>query len=183
MSTAYLVLTALGPDRPGLVAELTQFLTSRGANVEESRMAILGAEFGMLVLVSAPDDDVLTAIEADLAAVQKKSGLTIHPRRTRSPHDYRRARVVPCSIVVEALDQPGIVHNVTAAVHALGINIVSLETTAFNAPFTGGILFMLEARVDVPEGRTVAQLRKTLAELADKEGLDVEVRSLASASG
>jgi len=182
MSTAYLVLTALGPDRPGLVAELTHFLTSRGANVEESRMAILGAEFGMLVLVSA-SDDVLTSIEGDLGAIQKKSGLTIHPRRTRSPHEYRRARVVPCSIVVEALDQPGIVHNVTAAVHALGINIVSLETTAFNAPFTGGILFMLEARVDVPEGRTVAQLRKTLADLAEKEGLDVEVRSLASATG
>jgi len=128
-------------------------------------------------------DDVLTSIERDLGAIQKKSGLTIHPRRTRSPHEYRRARVVPCSIVVEALDQPGIVHNVTAAVHALGINIVSLETTAFNAPFTGGILFMLEARVDVPEGRTVAQLRKTLADLAEKEGLDVEVRSLASATG
>ncbi len=48
---SYLVLTAVGPDRPGLVSEISSLVLAAGANLEDSRMAILGGEFALLVLV------------------------------------------------------------------------------------------------------------------------------------
>ena len=103
----FLVLSALGPDRPGLVAEVTEYLTSRGANVEDSRMAVLGGDFGILVLVSGPEGRI-AAVEADHEALSETTGLSVMLRRTKSPEEHRRAAVVPCLVTAEAIDQEGI---------------------------------------------------------------------------
>jgi glycine cleavage system transcriptional repressor len=173
----YLVLSALGPDRPGLVAELTDFLTQHGANVEDSRMAVLGGDFGILVLVSG-DAERVASVERDHEALSDKTGLSLMLRRTKSPEEHRRAEVVPCLVTAEAIDQEGIVRAVARALHGVGVNIVSLETTAFEAPVTGSPLFRLEARVDVPRATGVARVRRAMEDVATAENLDVDVRSL-----
>src|SRR3954468_4075153 len=52
------VLTLTGPDRIGIVDEVTGLLLERGGNVETSRMARLGGEFAVLMLVSMPAEHV-----------------------------------------------------------------------------------------------------------------------------
>ena len=47
----YVVLTAVGPDRPGLVNALASLIRDAGANIEDSRMAILGGEFAVILLI------------------------------------------------------------------------------------------------------------------------------------
>ncbi|MEO5728717.1 MAG: ACT domain-containing protein [Byssovorax sp.] len=173
----FLVLSGLGPDRPGLVAEVTEFLTERGANVEDSRMAVLGGEFGILVLVSGTPGE-LEAIERDRAGLAEKTGLELLLRRTKSPEDHRRAVSVPCLVTAEALDHEGIVRAVSRALHGAGVNIVSLEATTYEAADTGTPLFRLEARVDLPPEVTVDKLRKAMDVVAEAENLDIEVRSL-----
>jgi glycine cleavage system transcriptional repressor len=173
----FLVLSALGPDRPGLVAEVTEYLSERGGNVEDSRMAVLGAEFGIQLLVSGTPDEI-GAIERDLASVKEKTGLDILSRRTRSPEEHRRAPVIPCLITAEALDHEGIVRAVSRALSRAGVNIVSLETHAYEAPVTGSPLFRMEARIDIPTGVTTAKVRKAMDEVAEAENLDIDVRSL-----
>lgn len=172
----YLVLCALAADRPGLVAEVTRYVKERGGNVEDSRMSILGGEFGMLMLVSGGEAQVARIL--DEAGALEAGGLQVIARRTKSPAEHRRAEVLPCLIVAEALDHQGIVHGVTAALHTLGTNIVSLATTAYHAPVTGSPLFRLEARVDVPRGVAIAQVRRAMEQVARDENIDVEVRSL-----
>ncbi|WP_437675722.1 glycine cleavage system protein R [Sorangium sp. So ce131] len=173
----YLVLSCLGPDRPGLVAEVTHYLTEHGANVEDSRMAVLGGEFGILLLASGAPG-AIAAIERDAGSLTAATGLTVQSRRTKSPESHRRAATIPCVISVDALDHEGIVRAVSRALHGAGVNIVSLETSAYEAPVTGSQLFRMEARVDVPAGVTLAQLRKAMDAVADAENLDIEVRSL-----
>ena len=51
-----LVLTLTGPDRIGIVDRVTGLLLDRGGNVETSRMARLGGEFAVLMLVSLPSE-------------------------------------------------------------------------------------------------------------------------------
>ena len=176
--SSYLVLSALGSDRPGLVAEVTRHLTSRGGNVEESRMAILGAEFGLMVLVSG-DESELARIEQDTAELESKTALRVLTKRTRAPGEHRRGPTRPYVIEVESIDREGILHAVAGTIHEMGVNIVSLETTAFEAPFTGGVLFRLEARVDVPQTVPVSRLRETMEALGERENLDIEVRPVA----
>jgi glycine cleavage system transcriptional repressor len=179
MSTTeqFLVLSALGPDRPGLVAEVTEYVSERGGNVEDSRMAILGAEFGILLLVSGTEQEI-GAIEREVGSLKEKTGLELLWRRTKAPEEHRKAAVVPCLITAEALDQEGIVRAVSRALCKVGVNIVSLETHAYEAPVTGSPLFRLEARVDIPQGVTVSKVRKAMDEVAAAENLDIDVRSL-----
>jgi glycine cleavage system transcriptional repressor len=172
----FLVISALGPDRPGLVAEVTHAITERGGNVEDSRMAVFGAEWGMLILVSGSAAQVET-IARELPQLEAKTGLTITSRRTKSPAEYRRRAVMPYVVTAEALDHEGIVRAVASALHGLGVNIVSLETIAYNAPVTGSPLFRLEAFIDVPQGLPIARVRDAMSAVAERENIDVDVRA------
>jgi glycine cleavage system transcriptional repressor len=172
----FLVLSALGPDRPGLVAEVTHAITERGANVEDSRMAVFGAEWGMLILVSGNAGQV-ESIVGHLKDLEKKTGLTITSRKTKSPAEYRRRAVMPYVVTAEALDHEGIVRAVASALHELGVNIVSLETIAYNAPVTGSPLFRLEALIDVPQGLSIGRVRDAMSTVAERENIDVDVRA------
>lgn len=51
------VLALTGPDRMGIVDEVMGLLLERGGNVETSRMARLGGEFAVLMLVSMPSEE------------------------------------------------------------------------------------------------------------------------------
>ena len=177
-SEQYLVLSALGPDRPGLVAEVTDYLTERGGNIEDSRMAVFGAEFGILVLVAASADEIATIV-ADIVRLEEKTGLVFTTRPTKSPEEHRPATVLPYMVTAEALDHEGIVRAVSRALHRAGVNIVSVHTTAYNAPVTGSPLFRLEAQIDVPHGVSVARVREAMGDVAERENIDVDVRSLA----
>jgi glycine cleavage system transcriptional repressor len=179
---SFLALAALGPDRRGLVAEVTEFVRRYGGNVEDSRMAILGADFGILLLVSGTADEV-AAIERDVVGLSKATGLEFTARRTRSPEEHRREAGIPCAVTADAIDHEGIVHAVAHALHEVGINIVSLETQAYEAPVTGSPLFRMEARVDVPPGVSVGQLRRAMEAVAQRENLDIEVRPLVARGG
>jgi len=178
MSTdQYLVLSALGADRPGLVAEMTHYLAERGVNIEDSRMAVLGGEFGILVLISGSETAIARVI-GDKQELEAKTKLGILVRRTKSPEEHRRASVIPCIVTADAIDHEGIVRAVALAISHMGINIVSLETTTYNAPVTGSPLFRLEAHIDLPQGISVAQFRRQMEDVAQRESLDVDVRSL-----
>jgi len=181
-SKLFLVLSALGPDRAGLVAEISEYVTARGGNVENSRMGVLGAEFGVLLLVSGSADEI-SAIEGELDALRSTTGLHVLSKRTKSPEEHRRAPVVPCVITAEALDEEGIVHAVAKALHQVGVNIVSLETSAYEAPVTGSPLFRMEAHIDVPTGITIGKVRKAMDAVAEAENLDIDVRSLIAKGG
>jgi glycine cleavage system transcriptional repressor len=173
----YLVLSALGADRPGLVAEVSDYLAERGVNVEDSRMAVLGAEFGIQMLVRGSELSISRVVD-DRPLLETRTKLGILVRRTKSPEEHRRAAVIPCVVTAEALDHEGIVRAVALAISHLGINIVSLETTAYNAPVTGSPLFRLAAHIDLPQGVSLAQFRRHMDEVAQNENLDIDVRSL-----
>lgn len=178
MSTEqFVVLSALAPDRPGLVADLTAYVNDRNGNVEESRMLILGGEFGTLVLVSGTPASV-ESIMRDRPTLEKQIGGDVIVRRTKSPEEHRRGELKPVLISAESFDRAGIVKAIATAISALGLNIVDLETTAVDAAFTGATLFKIEARVDVPRGTPMARIRQAMEDVAAREHLDVEVRSL-----
>jgi glycine cleavage system transcriptional repressor len=174
--TQYLVLCALGSDRPGLVKDLTDFLADRGANVDDSRMAVLGAEFGIMVLISG-DEIAIARVERETEDIEKMTGTRILSRRTKSPEEHRKGELRGFSVIVESFDREGIVRAIAAALHGLGANIVSLETTQWNAPFTGATLFKIELHAEVPKKTPMPEVRRQLDEVGIRENLDIEVRA------
>ena len=176
LAAAILLLSALGPDRPGLVSLVTRHLTDRGGNIEDSRMAVFGGEFGILLLVRAHEGE-LKRIVAELAHLERESGVQIVTRPTVSREEHRRATSIPCTLTADAIDHEGIVNAVSSALHMLGVNIVSLETSSYNAPVTGSPLFRLYAKLDVPRDVTLAGVRKQMSDVAERLGIDIDVKA------
>jgi glycine cleavage system transcriptional repressor len=170
----YTVLSALGPDRPGLVAEVTEFLVQHGCNVEESRMAVLGAEFGIMMLVRGPKDE-LDRLSASADELSQRTGLQFLFRATASPSSRLTKPVVPFSLTAHCLDHEGVVHSVAESLYQLGVNIASLETSTYSAPTTGTPLFRMHAILEVPTTLPVPKLRASLSEIAEQHNLDIEL--------
>lgn len=171
----YIVVSGLGPDRPGIVAAATRFLTERGANVQDSRAAVLGGEFGLMVLASG-EPGALQRVSAEIGSLTQSTGLVFQVRETVSPEAHRRSRALPYRVEANAMDHEGIVHALTDVLCSAGINIVSMETSVRNAPVTGTELFSLVARVDVPNNVAMQDVRAALSQVAVAQNLDVEMR-------
>src|ERR1700693_5929137 len=102
----HLAVSAIGSDRTGMVHELTRVISESGGNISESRMASLGNEVALLLLVSG-NWHALAKLETELKRLADTSSLSIHLKRT----EPRPARtdMLPYSIDVVCLDQTGIV--------------------------------------------------------------------------
>lgn len=172
--TRYLVLTAVGTDRPGIVAELTGLLVEQGANVADSRMAVLGGEFAFMVLVEAPAD-AAARLQESVTALADRMELQLLVKPTASPEEHRAGHVRSYRVAVHALDHPGIVRGVTSALQSLGANVVSLESNAYPAPVTGAPLFRMNLLADFPPEVTAARVRETLDDVSDLSNVDLDV--------
>jgi glycine cleavage system transcriptional repressor len=172
MAGVYAVLTAIGADRVGIVDDLSALVAGRGCNIEESRMAVLGGEFAVIMLVSG-DSPGLDGLSVELAAAGGRLGLGIELKRTRGP---RGEAGRPYLLETVSLDTPGIVHTVTAVLRRHGVNIESLETDTTAAAWTGSPVFRMRAHVVVGPGVHVARLKEDLACLEAGQDLDVTLR-------
>ena len=165
----YLVITAVGPDRPGIVSALSSLIHNAGANLEDSRMAVLGGEFALLLLVSGVDA-ALSTVERRASDSEASLGLRVMSKRTTGPRAPRN--VLPYSIRVSGFDRPGIVQSVASLLAERGVNVASFESRVTNAPLSGTPLFVLEAELEVPSEVTLSALRKELSARCDEENLD-----------
>ena len=175
MADTFLALSALGPDKMGLVATLTKYLAEHQANVEESHMAILGGEFGMLMLVSAPPAQA-EKLQRDLPELAKKTGLHLQLTATKSPSEHRQS-AMPYRLTADAADNEGIIGRITETCAAHGINVVSLKSESYPAPVTAAPLFRMNALLDVPQTVKIAELRAALDKVADDNGFDLELKA------
>jgi len=166
---SYLVLTAVGPDRPGLVSEISSLVHSAGANLEDSRMAILGGEFALLVLVSG-DEKATAAVAARAEALGAKLGLRLLTKPTTSRQVARD--FLPFEIRVTGVDRPGIVQRVTGVLAGRGVNVASLESRLEFAPESGTPMFILEASLQIPSALALEDLRRELSKACEEENWD-----------
>jgi glycine cleavage system transcriptional repressor len=173
-SKTYLVLTAVGPDRPGLVSEIASAVHAAGANLEDSRMAILGGEFALLMLVSG-SEEAAAAVERSTTALGDKLGLRVLSKRTGRG---AQRHYLPYRISVTGFDRPGIVLRVSEILARRGVNVASLESRLSYAPLSGTPMFVLEAELQVPSEVALAELRRELATQCDEENLDLSLESV-----
>lgn len=165
----HLAISAIGTDRLGLVHDLTKVISDCGGNISESRMASLGNEFAMVLLV-AGNWHSLAKLESELARFATESGLTLHIQRTeaRSP----RTDLLPYSIDAVCLDQSGIVAALAGFCTSRGIDIAEVATRIYPAAHTGALMFAVQMIVNVPAKLHLAHLREEFMEFCDSRNLD-----------
>lgn len=167
---ASLALTAVGADRPGIVARVTAVLLEHGGNIEDSSMTILGGQFAMLLLVdcaSAPAD-----LERDLVAATLDLGLVVAVRElgrgTRS--------ATPTHVLsVYGSDRPGLVHGVAEVLAEHEVNVTDLETRLLPGP-----VYAMVFEVALPAGVEADALADDVRRRSDD--LEVSVHALDAAT-
>ena len=68
----HLILTAVGPDRVGLVEKISAFIARHGCNIEDSKMAVFCGEFAVIVLISG-DGASLVKIARDYREIETET--------------------------------------------------------------------------------------------------------------
>jgi glycine cleavage system transcriptional repressor len=172
----YLVLSALGDDRPGIVNDLSRAILACDGNISDSRMSVLGGKFALILMVSG-SQEVVEKLEAMLPDLEEKLGLTIIAKRTEYDQSSLQ-KVIPYYVEVVAMDHPGIIHEVAGFLSARGINIENMDTRGYNAAHTGTPMFSLEITIDVPEDLVISKLQDEFIEYCDKQNLDVTIKPL-----
>lgn len=166
-----LVLTVLGPDRPGLVRSLAEQIAAAGGNWLEGRMATLAGQFAGVVLVELPAERV-GGLTQSLRALESQ-GLRVTVDRGASDVMPIASRVVQLELVGQ--DRPGIVRDVSRVLADRGVSVEQLDTGTTSAPFSGESLFEARARLRLPAPLPVESLRAALQALANELMVDIKV--------
>jgi glycine cleavage system transcriptional repressor len=172
----HFAVSAIGRDRPGIVARVTGVLLRHGINVEDSQMTNLRGHFTMMLIVGAPDDVERERLDADLAGASEELGL--EALSVQDVDELDPSRVEPSHTVsVYGVDHPGIVHGVTAALAERGVNITDLNTRLVGGD-QGEPLYALMMEVTLPGELSPEELRGALEAVARHESVEVTLREL-----
>jgi glycine cleavage system transcriptional repressor len=172
MSTS-IVLTLTGKDRVGIVEELTHLLFNLGGNVDTSRMARLGGEFAVLMLVTLPIEQLPQLDEALKGLVGQGYKLTTQPTDTQPAENL--SVWTPYKINVVGADHEGIIYEITQALARHGITVESLETGTRPAPITGSPLFSMTAVVLTPPELKAPDWQTELEEIGERLNVEISV--------
>ena len=168
-----IVLTFTGPDRVGIVEDVTAALLEIEGNVGASRMANLGGEFAILSLVTLPQHQLARFDEA-FAGLVAQGYRVVYCETVRTDVPVHEGWM-PYRIEVSGADHEGIVHEVAAGLARRGITIESAETDTSSAPVTGTTLFSMDAVVLVPPELDDTLWRGDLLEAAGRSNVDIDV--------
>jgi glycine cleavage system transcriptional repressor len=173
----HFALTAVGRDRPGIVAAITAVLLDHRVNVEDSQMSILRGHFTMMLIVAVDDDVDVDVLAADLREAGEVLDLEL---LTIAGVDELEGEppAEPSHVVsVYGVDHPGIVYAVSAALAERGVSITDLTTRLVGEESAPLYAVLMEAVIPAD---LVADVEAALAGVAAEQGVEVSVRPLES---
>ncbi|MFN2614955.1 MAG: glycine cleavage system protein R [Actinomycetota bacterium] len=164
-------ITAVGVDRPGVVAAVTSVLFDVGANIEDSRMAILGGHFSMMLMVSLPDGVGVEPLERALAVPAERLDLIVAVRpATGAPTGHAEGDEYVVSVY--GADKPGIVAKISAVLAAQRVNIRDLATHIVEGPT---FVYVMLLEVTLPVDANPAAIESELVGSARELGVEVSI--------
>jgi len=170
-----LVLTITGRDRIGIVEQVTKLVLNCDGNVDSSRMARLGGEFAMLMLVTVPEQKI--EILNDSINSLQGEGFTVTSCQTEGRAPVKYAGWIPYQVEVNGADHEGIIHHIAHHLAEHNINIETMDTNMVKAPMSGTPLFMMTAVVLAPPDLSYHELQNDLKTIADDLNMDIHISS------
>jgi glycine cleavage system transcriptional repressor len=174
----WFALSAIGKDRPGIVAELAEMIFEHGCNLEDSSMTVLGGEFAVLLLFSGSGDDLENRLSGACKRIEWEKRLTIFFRPLEGePRPYGagegRER---WELVASGIDKAGIVARVTRALAARDVTIREMRTASMPGAESGTPVYTMRIEMDLPRTVTVPEFQKELEQIGEDLRIDVTLR-------
>jgi glycine cleavage system transcriptional repressor len=163
------VVTAVGTDRPGVVAAISGVLVELGCNLSDTQMAVLQGYASMMLVVDAPASLEAETLQSALVEGTEGLGQALWVRRlSDSPQPMRPGR--GWVVTVHGADRPGVVFEVTGLLAGIGINIVALQSRL------SGPVGSLSMQVDVPTAIDGNEVAAKLDRLGEQLGLSCSMK-------
>ena len=169
-TTASLIVTVIGPDRPGIVSLLSDRAQRFGASWTDSRMANLAGEFAGMVHFEVPPEN-LDALAAALQGLES-SGLRVAVAKAAGAGSSP-LRGVAIELVGD--DRVGIVSQLTRLLADRHISIEYIHTEVVRSQPEGKKTFKVQAHLLMPKTLSVDDLKRDLGTLANELMLDVNL--------
>ncbi len=172
-------LSAIGRDRPGIVADLAELIYECDCNLEDSRMTLLGSEFAVLLLLSGQGADVAQRLSTACKRLEWAKRLTIFLRPLdgdASSTDEPAGRVLECSVT--GVDKAGIVARIARTIADQGANVQDLRSELRRQPESGTPIYTMRLVMRLGHGVDERTLRRRLDEDGAALGVDVVVGEL-----
>lgn len=173
----HFALSAIGLDRPGIVASVSEVLLDCHGNVEDSTMAILRGHFTMMLIVSIPDTVDVAQLRDRLEEVREGLGLD-----ALTLSDITEAAAMPESasshiLSVYGIDHPGILHAIASALAERQVSITDLTTRVLEGEEQTPLYAMM-LEVAIPEEVDVDSLQKQLEQVSAEQDVELSFREL-----
>jgi glycine cleavage system transcriptional repressor len=175
--TNYFVLSAVGSNRPGIVADVSEIIYRCGCNLEDSRMTLLGNQFALMILLTRETAAAAKDLQLECERLEKEKGLKVFlvPLKTRGHEPPPEAAEAGYELIVVGMDRAGIVYRTTKLLASRAIDITDLETRVDPAPESGSPTFTMRAAVALPEEVDVDELSKDLEVLSDELRVEISL--------
>ena len=176
----WFAMSAIGRDRPGIVADLAELIYESDCNLEDSSMTILGSEFAVLLLLTGEGADVEGRLSAACKRVEWEKRLTVFFRPLdAAPPGYGatppRRRY---ELQATGVDKAGIVARVARCLAERGINITHMSTQSRPEPLSGTSMYSMQIRMDAPADVDEPALRAGLDAIAVQLHVEIALQPI-----
>jgi glycine cleavage system transcriptional repressor len=174
----YFILSALGKDRPGIVADVSEMIYECGGNIEDSSMSLLRNHFALLLLFSTEREEVNQKLSSGLKRLEWEKSLTVFYSPITFEEAYPKVKEQrdPFKITTSGVDHAGIVFKVCRLLADRGINIIDMETHRVLSAESGTPLFEMDIDLEVPRSISEQNLREDLHRIANELMIDLVLK-------
>ena len=167
-----LIITANGPDRKGIVSEISSIIGHHNCNIETSKMVRLENEFSMLILIEAEK----TAKKSLYLDLKKIKDLKFEIIETKKNHDIIYENKF--HLYINGADNEGIVYQFSNYLSKMNINIEEINTDIKNAPVSATPLFMMDVIIGSKKKINEKKIMIKLNKIAEKLGVEVKLKTI-----
>lgn len=172
---SWYALSAIGRDRPGIVADLAELIYECDCNLEDSSMTILGSEFAVLLLLSSTDPNAEQRLSTGCKRLEWEKRLTVFFRPLEGePVPYAtRARARRYALQAVGVDRAGIVAKIARCLADHAVTVAEMTTQSRPEPESGTPIYTMRMQLDVPQQTDAAALTRRLQAIGDELQVDV----------
>jgi glycine cleavage system transcriptional repressor len=169
------IISVIGPDRPGIIAAATKAMLEFECNIENVSQTILQGQFSGIFIASIPSGDMIEKLCQELASTLNALDLhvTVLPLKEQE-QDQRFVNAEPFIVTTKGPDRKGLVAGITEVMARHCANVTHLQ-----AVFKGGDdpdANIMIYGIDLPSSVDFNEFEADLTKRADSLALTISIQ-------
>ena len=140
-----LIITAVGPDRPGMAHAVAQILFDSGCNIEDTTMTRLSGQFSMILAVSPPENIAHADLLARMEALRQSHGLVVDVTQV-SEAEVALSHSPRYLLTAYGPENTGLLAHLTGSLAQESVNVTDVQTRVASS----GTVYIMLLEVELP---------------------------------